>query len=161
VRLKFAEPLKAMATTLLMQMGFDADTRHRMLEGDLKEQPIPGLVTATPRNLMQTLGTNWGREAMEKNLWTSILVKRAQAEIVAGKRVVVDDTRFPNELAALKHHFPDTLAVMVVRPDAPKSSGHGTYEGLLTKADHDVVLLNDETIPVLRDSIDIMMALAP
>lgn len=152
---KFADPLKAMARGLFEGMGIDRETIDRMIEGDLKETPIPGLKDATPRHVMQTLGTDWGREAIEEDLWVKTCMKKAQSIIDQGGRVVVDDMRFPNEL----HHIAamdNGLLVAVRRPGTPK--GKSRYEGMLDDYRFDVVIVNDETLDVLRQAVDVTVA---
>lgn len=57
----FAQPLKAM-----LAQGMNLTDDH--LEGALKEQPLPWLGKA-PRELMQLLGTEWGRGMVHSDLW--------------------------------------------------------------------------------------------
>ncbi len=93
VCLKMADPLKDM----LRGMGLtDAE-----LEGHLKEYPCPLLMGHTPRYAMQTLGTEWGRDILHQNIWTHNWTHRAQHCVDAGKSVVCDDVRFPNEADAV------------------------------------------------------------
>lgn len=96
-RVKFAAPLKNMLRTMLADMGFCEDDRERMVEGDLKETVIPEL-GVTPRHLMVTLGTEWGRECVRQDIWTTLWA--AQADRF--DRVVVDDVRFPNEVSLIR-----------------------------------------------------------
>jgi hypothetical protein len=154
---KFADPLKAMARGLFEGMGISAGTIERMIEGDLKEQPIPGLKSATPRQVMQTLGTEWGREAIEEDLWVKTGVKKAQSIIDAGGRVVIDDMRFPNEWAYV-YGMDNSMLVAVHRPGQPK--GQSRYEGMLCDFRFDCVLVNDETLEVLHQAVDVMVAAA-
>lgn len=90
---KFAAPLKDM----LRPLGLG----DREIEGDLKEVPCALLGGRTPRHAMQTLGTEWGRECMDPDLWIRIALKRAAAELDQGGKVVMDDCRFPNEAEAV------------------------------------------------------------
>lgn len=155
-RVKFAGALKAMAVTILEEMGNDPETIERMIEGDLKELPIPGFEKSTPRSLMQTLGTDWGREAIELGLWIKLAFGKADRIIAAGGRVVIDDTRFPNEIDFIRKHWPatDVLSMCVVRPSAGVAASDGRYEGLLNDEHFDVKILNDDTIDILRQAID-------
>ena len=95
----FASPLKSMIASLLESVEQDAD---RCMKGDLKESPIPALGGRTPRFLMQTLGTEWGRNIVAENLWTDLGIKRAM-DIHRRRRchVVIDDVRFDNEVVAI------------------------------------------------------------
>ncbi len=125
---KFAGPLKNMARGLLSSMGFNFETVERMIEGDLKETVIPGFKTVTPRQIMQTLGTDWGREAIDQDLWTKVAAAKIEGLRDKGIDVVIDDLRFPNEYDLIAS-LGGTL-VRVVRPDPSREAG-GAYEGKL------------------------------
>ena len=86
---KFAGPLKDM----LRAIGLS----EAQIEGELKEEPCEWLQGKTPRQAMQTLGCEWGRDCIGAGLWTELWVRRANLIIAEGGRVVVDDCRFPNE----------------------------------------------------------------
>lgn len=92
-RVRFAGPLKAMMAAL----GLSPDE----IEGHLKEVPCDLLGGKTPRYAMQTIGTDWAREMIAKDLW--IRAWRAAIDrLPAGKNVVVDDCRFANEAEAVR-----------------------------------------------------------
>ncbi|QXV74650.1 deoxynucleotide monophosphate kinase protein [Rhizobium phage RHEph21] len=128
VNVKFAGPLKDMARGLLGSMGFDPEMVERQIEGDLKEQVIPGFMTVTPRQIMQTLGTDWGREAIDQDLWTKVARAKIEKLRDQGINVVVDDLRFPNEYDLIRGL--GGFAVNVIRPDPTREAG-GAYEGKL------------------------------
>lgn len=52
----------------------------------------------TGRELMQTLGTDWGRNMVEDDIWINALMR----EYSENQNWVVTDLRFPNECAAVK-----------------------------------------------------------
>ena len=93
-RVKFAGPLKA----AMAAMGFSQE----QIEGRLKETPCAWLSFKTPRHAMQTLGTEWGRNCIGEDFWAELWVHHANNTLAAGKRVVVDDLRFPNEAEAVR-----------------------------------------------------------
>ena len=94
---KFAGALKEMIRCLLAYQGVEASVIERMIEGDLKEEPTKYLAGQTPRHAMQTLGTEWGRKLMADTLWIDVTMTR-----VAGRKVVLTDVRFPNEVEAVE-----------------------------------------------------------
>lgn len=94
VRTRFADPLKDMLRVL--GLGYDE------IEGHLKEAPSPLLCGKTPRFAMQRLGTEFGRELIGPSLWIDAWARRADAALAAGGAVVVDDVRFPNEVAMIR-----------------------------------------------------------
>ena len=102
VPVKFAGALKEMVSALLSEVcGLDAATVERCIESDIKEVPLPRLGGKSARFAMQTLGTEW-RNAVDRDLWVRIAVAEIQSLLAAGRRVVLDDLRFPGELEALR-----------------------------------------------------------
>lgn len=89
VRTRFADPLKAMLRA--------AGLGEAEVDGHLKETPTPLLCGRTPRWAMQTLGTEWGRQCISQDLWTTLWSARVADCLDLGGRVVVDDCRFPDE----------------------------------------------------------------
>jgi hypothetical protein len=100
VRVKLADPLKNMLRSLLRDAGIDAVTIERCLEGDLKEVPLEVLCGRTPRHAMMTLGNEW-RDLLDNKLWSYIAKGKIKDLLAKGKRVVVDDIRYPFELDIL------------------------------------------------------------
>lgn len=153
---KFAGPLKDMTRGLLRSMGIQPSRIERMVEGDLKEEVIPGFATVTPRRIMQTLGTDWGREAVACDLWTQVGIAKVNS---LDDDVVVDDLRFPNEYAELRKL--GAFMVRVVRPGiSGPAAGSSRYEGLLDNHEFDYVLVNDGTLEDLRSRVRNMRDLA-
>lgn len=115
----FAEPLKAMLKTFLRYQGVDAETCVRMVSGDLKEVATEYLGGRTPREAMQTLGTEWGR-GLHPDLWVDAWRRRIDKDAEESEHnnedyiLVADDVRFPNEVAAIK-----ALGGIVKRIDRP------------------------------------------
>jgi len=97
----FAKPIKIMLRALLDYCDEDKGMIERMLSGDLKEVPAEAFFGATPRQALQTLGTEWGRVQISPGLWRRIAMDRAKGVLDLGGRVVIDDVRFLNEFAAI------------------------------------------------------------
>jgi hypothetical protein len=146
-RVKFAGPLKNMLRTMFTDMGFCGDDCDRMLEGDLKETVIPEL-GVTPRLLMVTLGTEWGRDCVRTDLWTRLW--SAQADRF--DRVVVDDVRFPNEVDLIRARGGELWRVE--RPGL--TAGAHVSEQLDAKPD--ITLVNDRTLEGLEAAVRGLMA---
>lgn len=144
---KFAAPLKGMARGLLASMGFDVNEVEEMVEGDLKETVIPGFETVTPRRIMQTLGTDWGREAIDNDLWVTVAISKARKIIEQGGRVVIDDCRFANEFDAIRAAGGSIYEVS--RPN-PSREMISRYEGNLTGFRFDGYIPNNGTLMDLR-----------
>ena len=92
VRRRFAEPLKNM---LRVGLGLT----DAQLEGSEKMAQLPAFGGCTPRHIMQTLGTEWGRRMIHSDIWVNAW-KRSLID--AGDLIVVDDVRFPNEASVIQ-----------------------------------------------------------
>ncbi len=128
VRVRFAGPLKAMMAALYAEAGLDADDIVQRIDGGMKEAPDPVLGGTSPRRAMQTLGAEWGRDLIARDLWISLWSRAAAMH----SRVVVDDVRFDNEAAAIR-----ALGGMVIRVDCPwagTSFGHQSEAGVTADA---------------------------
>lgn len=55
----------------------------------------------SPRQMLQSLGTEWGREIVHPEIWIRITLERIRPELAAGRSVVITDVRFDNEAAAV------------------------------------------------------------
>lgn len=91
VILSFAEPLRAMAEA----MGVEPAA---LTDQSLKQEPIDGL-DVTPRHLLQTLGTQWGRKYISQDVWLWAMQRQIERVAVHDKPtiVLIDDCRFQNE----------------------------------------------------------------
>ena len=107
---KMAGPLKGM----LHSIGLE----HRHLEGELKETPIPWMNDKTPRDLMQTLGTEWGRKCIHEDIWAALALKKVLTanDKEFKQNFVFDDVRFQNEIDAFKLGIPSGATVINIIP---------------------------------------------
>jgi deoxyadenosine/deoxycytidine kinase len=48
--------------------------------------------------LLQLLGTQWGRSVLGEDIWARICRQEAEQNLAAGYNVIIDDLRFKNEL---------------------------------------------------------------
>ena len=101
-----AEPLKEMVRTLLIQAGLSIHDASEAINGRLKETPVQELLgEPTPRRLMQTLGTEWGRELLGERFWLELWNQRRKNAIKQGHTdVICDDIRFTDEALEIKRH---------------------------------------------------------
>lgn len=141
VRMKFAQALKDM----LRAMGLT----ERQIEGDEKDIGIPHL-GVTPRYLMQTLGTEWGRKCIDGDFWVSVLEPQVREALDQGVSVVIDDVRFDNE-AEMIRRLGGTVVFVTGRGgiDGSHDSEAGVSRGLF-----DVTVDNGGTVGDLTSVLD-------
>jgi phosphomevalonate kinase len=104
---RFAGPLYAMHDTLLpllVQLGMrDADDKKK--DGDL----------------LQVLGTEYGRKKYGENVWCRLLDKKVTEAQAAGfKTVIIDDCRFRSELDYFKQ--PNVVRIRLECPEKVRKS---------------------------------------
>lgn len=139
----FAQPLRVFIAELL---GYTAAE----LEAN-KETPVPWLEGATPRTMLQTLGTEWGRNLIHPDLWVRVAMKSADRARAVGHAVVFADVRFPNEAAAIKDRGGYILRI---ERDAAANSGdaHVSEAGLPPEYVH-ATIPNNGTPQELYDGL--------
>lgn len=101
-------------------------------EPALKDRPIRWLRNSSPRRLMQTLGTGWGRQMIAEDLWLILAERRIdalreQAERLHLSGIVVSDLRYDDE-AALVRDLGGTVWHIV--RDAPRVASHCSEAGI-------------------------------
>jgi hypothetical protein len=118
---QLADPLYA---ALSVMLGIPEPLlRHR----PVKEQPLEWL-GKSPRQMLQTLGTDWGRTLVASDIWLQIAERRCRAWAEAGAAtVVICDVRFPNEAEWIRSHGGEVWFVdrcpMVDVPDHESEAG--------------------------------------
>jgi energy-coupling factor transporter ATP-binding protein EcfA2 len=90
-----ADPIKRGAQAMLT-----IPMEHLWGASELREKEISGLPGVTVRHVLQTLGTEWGRDCIDPNLWIKLLVQYA-ATLGPEDIVVISDCRFLNEARVL------------------------------------------------------------
>jgi len=161
-RVAFADPIKEMACT-----GLGISREVLWGPAEVKEQVVERYGVTT-RHILQTLGTEWGRNCVDQDIW----VKRAidhtipQWESAGVLDFVVTDVRFLNEAELLREA--GFVIVRVERPGYGPSPTtwwerclHAATFGLLGRVEHqseselarieeDVKILNDGTVDDLK-----------
>lgn len=134
-----------MVRSLLRDVGFDNVTIERYVEGDLKEVPIKELGGKTSRFILQTVGTDWGREIMYPDLWVDVACAKIDRYLARGYNVIVDDLRFPNEAVALAAR--KAITFRVSRPGFVPTS---RYEGAMDDRRFHIDIFNNGTLDELK-----------
>lgn len=145
-RVRFADPLKRMLKSLGLSQA--------ELDGELKETPNELLLGKTPRFAMQTLGTEWGRNLMGSDFWTTIWRGIVRDALNRGAFIVCDDCRFMNEALVVRGLGGQIWRV--VRPGIEITLGHPS-ETELHRIAFDKRFNNDGKISDLRRTIEKVM----
>jgi hypothetical protein len=90
--------------------------RHR----EAKEKVIPWL-GKSPRQLLQSLGTEWGRTLVHPDIWVRATLEDARPWLARGISVVITDVRFDNEAEAIRQAGGRVLRI--TRPNASCLAG--------------------------------------
>ncbi|MDB5610678.1 MAG: putative deoxynucleotide monophosphate kinase [Bradyrhizobium sp.] len=166
-RKHIAEPLRAMLAVLLQANGMSSEMISRYLEGDLKEKLIPEL-GVTSRYAQITIGTEWGRELINPDLWANTWGRG----IADGESVMNDSVRFPNEETPI--HEAGGFTILIKRPGTRPANFKwgkigaflydkfglmwGVHDSERTDRLHpDFVIHNDSTVEQLYADIDAAM----
>ncbi len=147
-----AQPIKAM-----LAQGFNLGDAH--LEGALKEQPLPWLGKA-PRELMQLLGTEFGRGMVHPDLWLLLAAQNLDNLIncyPGGRGVVISDLRFENEAAFVRQR--GGVVIHILRPDAPGVAAHSSEAGIGIH-DNDLVIHNDGELADFLNHVEQALGMA-
>ena len=145
----FADPIYEMINT-----GFGIDGRSKEWQDRAKKSaPIEWLSlekNISLRYLLETLGTEWGRDLICSDLWTRIAEKR-YLESEAG--LVIRDVRFQNEVDWLDRL--DGVLVHINRPNyfnAEANPNHPSNIPLPIR-DKDRMIMNDGSLNDLKKKV--------
>ena len=132
LRSSFADPLKEM----LRAIGVDcSDDAKAVISDDYG---------VTPRHMMQTLGTEWGRQTIDGDIWV-----KAFARLNAGKCVIVPDVRFENEAELVREH-----GVLIHLVGRGGIDGNHVSENAIAFKLGDIVIDNSRDMAWLMSQVD-------
>lgn len=116
------------------------------LYGDLKEV-VDERFGVSPRVALQTLGTEWGRDCINKDLWINI----AKMKMESAQNIVISDCRFDNEAEIIRSM--GGYIVEIVRGDIEQVNAHSSEGGI---SPHLITLTvtNNSTIEYFNNEID-------
>ena len=116
---------------------------------DLKNVILPEY-GVTPRYLMETCGTNWGRDMVSVDLWSVVLKRKLQK--TNEKFIIVEDVRFQSELRFLSNHYPIHIVYIKSNRENVKSSiGDLSLDYLKNSKLKFNVLTNNSSLPAYRE----------
>lgn len=131
-RSSFADPLKAMLTAIDIDCSDEA-----------KDLPSNQYGVST-RKMLQTLGTEWGREGVGSNFWVDVF-KRMNA----GKCVIVPDVRFENEADLVREH-----GILIHLVGRGGIEGNHVSENAIDFKPGDIVIDNSRDLVWLHGQVD-------
>lgn len=140
----FAWPIKRAIDAILGTpaiMWEDRDWKERSLE----------FIDASPRKLAQTLGTEWGRDLIDKDIWLKLMEQRFNVAHHMQQGMVVSDVRFENEASKIREL--GGVVVIINRKAAGPVANHSSEKGL-RKNKRDIILENDGSISDLTALAD-------
>lgn len=132
LRSSFADPIKDM----LRAIGVDCS--------DDAKAVIDEYFGVTPRHMMQTLGTEWGRNLIDNDIWV-----KAFARLNAGMCVIVPDVRFENEAELVRQH-----GVLIHLTGRGGIAGNHVSENPIGFKEGDIVIDNSRDLAWLYAQVD-------
>jgi len=139
----FASTLKLMARILMGDCGL---TEQQKQHAERHKEEVLPLIGVSYRHLLQTLGTDWGRNLINENLW----LLTAAHDAGPWDKVVFDDVRFESEAAWIREQ--GGLIIHIERaldhPEDLHASEHGIAYGV-----GDVRVFNLGSLDDLHDRI--------
>lgn len=143
-----ADPLYAGLATML---GVDEDC---LRDRRTKELPLP-LLGRSPRELLQTLGTDWGRDLVVPDLWVRLCRQRIDRLVAGGHdRIAVTDVRFSNEARMIRAAGGEVWHV--VRPGAETTPHSHRSENGIPSELIDRVVVNSGSPDDLRCAVTVL-----
>lgn len=146
-KISFASPMREFCANLLSTLGHDGVVLLR--DRDKKEEKIAE-IGVSPRQMMQTLGTEWGRSCIHPELWIMVAAGAVEQQQKLGRDVVIDDVRFPNEAEMIRRLGGELW--LVDRPGVVYEGEHAS-EGALADVLPDVVVHNSGSLEHLREVV--------
>lgn len=146
--IQLADPIYDM---LAVMLGVPVE---RLRDREFKESPV-AWVGKSPRELLQTLGTEWGRNIVRQDLWI-VVAQRRIAELLeaGGGPVVVADVRFDNEADMI--HAQGGVVWKIFRTDGRDADAHSSEAGISPSL-IDRTIFNDGTVADLRTAVDLAL----
>lgn len=145
----FADPMRAMAAVIDPIVGTSLPHGNLVRYSEaIKQVGYDEAKALFPeiRRFLQVLGTEAGREILGKNIW----VDTALGNMLPCQDYALSDTRFPNELAAIREA--GGISIWVDRPGVGPINAHAS-DNSLGAEDFDTVVTNDGTVDDLAEAV--------
>ena len=128
----FAQPIKDM-----LKAGLGLEDKALRAEA---------LYTKNYRQLVQTLGTEWGREMVCDSIWLEAMLSRR-----LGLKTIITDVRFENE-AELIRQYGTLIHVVRFNQEEIEESDHRSEDGIAEK-EGDIIIYNDSSLEILKEKV--------
>lgn len=138
IKASFADPIKDM---LMIGLGMTAE---QMYGGEIREQVDPRY-GCTPRHLMQTLGTEWGREIIDQNIWVNAM----KSKLDSVGNLIIPDVRFESEADFIRKNG----ILIHIKGRKSIQSTHKSESGVYSEI-NDITILNNDTLEAFQSSIE-------
>lgn len=143
-KLAFADPIRRGVSAIF-------DLHRTQMEHPEKEHGLPE-IGRSPRQLMQTLGTEWGRNLVHPDLWIILARAAIHADWVRHMNVVVTDVRFENEADMVRKM--GGVIWHIHRSGAGTPHAHISENGVQFHTGCDIVISNNGSLQDLHNVID-------
>jgi len=148
IKYSFATPIKEAAKVM-----FGLTEEH--VNGKLKEEVIPWL-GVSPRRIMQTLGTDWGRDIIRGDIWVQIAKRRFEElseclDNIFHCGMVIPDVRFENEADFVREN--GGIVIHISRSSVQNVEQHRSEDGIEFK-NGDIRIINDGSLEDLENTIE-------
>jgi hypothetical protein len=145
----FARPLKQVVIAFLVELGYTRSEAQAFVY--YRKSDIIPEIGVDARHLLRTMGTEWGCDCVHPDVWVQLWKGNPMVRIEAS-RVVADDTRKVNELAAVRERGGQVWCIRRPGWDTDYVPEHSS-EGELDDADFDRVIVNDGTLLDLQEQV--------
>jgi len=132
----FADPMKTM-------LGVGLGLTKEQLYGDQKEAP-DSRYGCSPRHMMQTIGTEWGRNLIDPDIWVKAMEHHIHVH------TIIPDVRFENEAAFIRDRG---MLIHIVGRDQDIGSNHTSEAGVEITSD-DTIIVNDGSLGVMYKQLN-------
>lgn len=150
----FADPIRAAMKAIF---GWDDSYFEHPKKNEVDER-----FGISPRKAMQTLGTEWGRNLINTDLWLILAMQRISPLIGAGFNVLVTDVRFDNEAELIRKNGGVVWHLDVTKRPVESGAGsetaHKSEKGVKFVKNKDVYIDNNEVLSNLFWQVDTQVA---
>ena len=116
--MSFAEPLKKMLEVIGVSQQILSDPKA-------KNEPLPWLAVS-PRFMLQTLGTEWGRDMIHSQIWLKVMNRKIASS--ESNLILIDDCRFENEAELIRSRC--GVVIELYRKGISYDKGHSSEQGI-------------------------------